>query len=133
MNRRRSKRCSKRRNGFTLLEVLLVLVILVILASMSTVFIRGAGQRARRNAAEAQIGAFGNALNMYEIDYQSFPSSGEGLNALRVPPQGGAPYLDKDPPLDPWGSPYQYESNFDSFRVWSLGPDKNPGTEDDVG
>ncbi len=129
MNRRRSKR----RNGFTLLEVLLVLVILVILASMSTVFIRGAGQRARRRAAEAQIGAFDNALKMYEIDFQNYPTSSEGLNALRVPPQGGAPYLDKDPPLDPWGSPYQYESNGDGFRVWSLGPDKNPGTGDDVG
>ncbi|MCA9214411.1 MAG: type II secretion system major pseudopilin GspG [Planctomycetales bacterium] len=128
MSRRRS-----RRTGFTLLEVLLVLVILVILGSMATVFIRGAGQRARRRAAEAQISAFDNALKMYEIDFQRYPDSSEGLNALRFPPQGGAPYLDKDPPLDPWGSPYQYTSDGDSFRIWSLGPDGNPDTGDDVG
>ncbi|MFC1758524.1 type II secretion system major pseudopilin GspG [Planctomycetota bacterium] len=129
----RNRRRSKRRNGFTLLEVLLVLMILVILASMTTLFIRGAGQKAKRRAAEAQIGAFGQALDMYEMDYGSFPGPSEGLQALRTPPQGGAPIVNKEIPLDPWGSPYQYEFVGDTYRIWSLGPDKNPGTEDDVG
>lgn len=129
MKRRRSK---NRRSGFTLLEVLLVLVILVILGSMATVFIRGAGQRARYNAAKAQISAFENVLKMYEVDFQMYPTSSEGLSVLRMPPNGGAPYLDKDPPLDPWGNPYQYESTGDQYRIWSMGPDRQSDTGDDI-
>jgi general secretion pathway protein G len=99
---------------------------------MATVFIRGAGQRARYNAAKAQISAFENALKMYEVDFQMYPGSSEGLNALRMPPNGGAAYLDKDPPLDPWGNPYQYSSDGDSGMIWSMGPDRQSETGDDI-
>ena len=125
MNRRRRNR----RSGFTLLEVLLVLVILVILGSMATVFIRGAGKRARYNAAKAQISGFEDAIEMYEIDNLGFPST---LQDLRSPPAGYDPYLNKEIPVDPWGNPYQYESDGENFRIWSLGPDGSDGTADDI-
>lgn len=123
---------SRRRPGFTLLEVLLVLVILVILASTSALFIRGAGKRARYNAAKAQIAAFETALDAYEMDHTAYPTSAEGLQVLRTPPSGTDPYLNKEIPLDPWGGQYMYESTGEAYRIWSAGQDRVEGTADDV-
>lgn len=131
-----SKNRRARRKGFTLMEVLLVLVILVILGSMAGMFIRGAQKRAREDAARAQIGLFENAIEMYELHLQRYPSPSEGLEGL-VQSTGdsrwGGPYLDKAVPMDPWGNPYQYELvNEDMYRIWSFGPDGVDGTPDDI-
>lgn len=127
---RARRRNNRRRRGFTLMEVLLVLVILVILGSMAGVFIRGAQKKARADAALSQIGAFENAIKMYELNVMSYPTA---LEDLRMPPQGGDPYLDKDIPLDPWGNPYQYQLvDAETYRIWSLGPDGVDGSADDI-
>ncbi len=135
-------RCRRRRparGGFTLMEVLLVLVILVILGSMAGVFIRGAQRKARADAARSQIGIFENAVKMYELNAQFYPSTAEGLAVLRTPPTGATaetwagPYLDREVPPDPWGNPYQYELiDQDTYRIWSMGPDGIDGSEDDI-
>ncbi len=116
------------------MEVLLVLVILVILGSMAGVFIRGAQKKARADAALSQIGAFENAIKMFELNVMSYPTS---LEDLRQPPSDAAgwsgPYLDREVPLDPWGNPYQYELlDQDTYRIWSFGPDGIDSTDDDV-
>jgi len=116
-----------RRRGFTLMEVLLVLVILVILGSMAGVFIRGAQKKARIDAATAQIGAFENAIKMFELNVMSYPAMNQGLDALRMDTGDAGwtgPYLDREIPPDPWGNPYQYELiDQDTYRIWSWGPD----------
>ena len=70
MDRYRRRRPT--RQGFTLMEVLLVLVILVILGSMATMFIRGAQRKARADAARSQIGIFDNAVKMFELNALSY-------------------------------------------------------------
>lgn len=130
-----SRRPRCRRHAFTLMEVLLVLVILVILGSMAGVAIRSSQRNARIDAAKAQIGVFENAVKMYELHVQSYPTTAEGLQSLRQSSvQGWAgPYLDKEVPLDPWRNPYQYECDGgDYYRIWSMGPDSNNGTDDDI-
>ena len=119
----------RRRQGFTLMEVLLVLVILVILGGMASVFIRGAQQNARLDAARSQLGLFESAIKMFELNNTRYPTSNEGLQALRTPQQ----YLDKDIPMDPWGNEYQYQSDGNTYSIWSLGPDRTDGTQDDIG
>ena len=104
---------------------------------MASVFIRGAQKKARADAAQAQIGLFENAIKMYEMHVQSYPTTSQGLQALRQPageiPGWSGPYLDKEVPLDPWGNPYQYELiNPDTYRIWSLGPDGMDGSADDI-
>lgn len=127
-----------RRSAFTLIEVLLVLVILTILVSMSVVGIRGARRRAQIDAARTQIGLFDSAVRMYDAGVNSFPATQQGLEALRSAPADAAgwsgPYLTTDIPADPWGQPYQYElsSDGETYRIWSTGPDKVDGTEDDI-
>jgi general secretion pathway protein G len=62
-------------------------------------------------AAQAQIASFQTALTAYHMDTSYYPSSEEGLDALRRDPGRtgwDGPYLLQDVPLDPWGHPYRY-------------------------
>lgn len=137
-------RSRHRKGGFTLIEVLLVLVILVILASFAVVQFTGVRRRANLQAAKAQVDLCTSALKMYELAITSYPSTTQGLAALRYRPQDlpdpnkwDGPYMDRDVPRDPWNNLYQYSypgnHNPDSFDVWSFGPDGVNGTPDDIG
>lgn len=137
---KRSRKQSRQR-AFTLIEVLLVLVILVILASMGGLFVRRAQQGAMINAAKTQIGSFKNCIETYQLSIRNYPSTSAGLQALLIAPSDlpnparwNGPYFDlKEIPLDPWDKPYQYQLvDNDNYLIWSLGPDKADGTEDDI-
>ncbi len=134
----------RRKGGFTLIEVLLVLVILVILASFAVMQFTGVQRRARIQAAATQIGLLKTPLDTYEMSIGSYPTTAQGLEALRAQPADLAnpakwdgPYLKSEVRLDPWDHPYQYASpgthNPDGYDVWSYGPDGANGTEDDIG
>jgi general secretion pathway protein G len=137
----------RRRGGFTLIEVMLVLMILVIIASTAYIAVRPMRKKAQIKAAFNQIKAFEPALEAYEMDLNEFPSTNHGLEALLSPPSDLAdqdkwfgPYLSGNTvPLDPWRNPYQYEypgkqNQIQDFPdIWSMGPDKRDGTDDDVG
>ncbi len=142
MNRRFA---SRRRRGFTLIEVLLVLVILVLLASMSVPLYQSYQRQANFKAAKSQIGLFETAIEGFQLNIGSYPTTEQGLGALLGPPadlpnpaKWEGPYLKgNEIPLDPWGTPYQYrfpgDRNPTGYDLWSLGPDRTDGTEDDVG
>ena len=135
------KNRSNRRTGFTLIELLLVMVIIVILASIVVPKMSGISQRGNKTKATAEIGSFKTAIQEFEIDCGRFPTSDEGLAALKQAPagvqnfkQGG--YMD-DIPNDPWGHPYVYkcpgQHHPDGFDVYSVGPDGQAGSDDDIG
>ncbi len=131
------------RGGFTLIEVLLVLVILVTLASLAVTAYDGIRKRANIDAATVQIDLFKNQLTLYRHSVRDYPETDQGLEALRNPPANlgdlpwDGPYMEGAVPVDPWGNPYQYEKpgryNTESYDLWSFGPDKDDGTEDDIG
>ena len=124
----------RRRNAFTLVEVLLVLAILVILGAMVGVGVTQVQKNANKKAAQGQVGMLDEVINLYRVDIGAFPQSLDDLNTppqdLRNPDKWNGPYLKKDLPLDPWGNDYQYENQGDDFRVWSLGPDGVEGNDD---
>jgi len=130
--------------GFTLIEVLLVLVILVTLASFAVNAYDGIRRKANINAAKVQIGLFESQLALYQLSMKDYPSTDQGLEALRNPPSDLAnpdswdgPYLEKPVPPDPWGNPYQYQypgkNNQAKYDLWSFGPDMDDSTADDIG
>ena len=134
------QRKTHRRSGFTLIEVLLVLVILVVLGSMVGIFVRRAQKTADINATKTQLGLFAETLEFYQLEMKNYPTTQQGLEAMRTAPSDlpnpdrwAGPYLKSDVPLDAWDQEYQYELlDPDTFRIWSLGPDGQDGTDDDI-
>ena len=123
-----------RRVGFTLLELLVVILIIGLLTGIVAPRFLGQVSRSEVTTARAQLDSFRKALEAYRIDNGRYPTTAEGLSALVSAPAGqtrwNGPYLQGDVPLDPWTSPYQYQSpapNGRDYQVLSYGHDRAPG------
>jgi general secretion pathway protein G len=128
----------RRRSGFTLLELVVVIIVLGLLAGIVAPQIIGRLSEAKSTTARTQIELLSVALDGYRLDNGSYPTTDQGLAALRakptrspVPSNWRGPYLRKDVPLDPWGRAYLYrapgERNAGAFDLESLGRDGKPG------
>ncbi len=132
----------KRRNrGFTLIEMLIVMVILGLLAALVAPRMFGKVGKSKQKAAKAQIALFETALDAYRLDTGRYPTTDQGLQALRVKPSGvekwDGPYLPKDIPLDPWGHRYVYRSpgahgDYDILSLGADGAEGGEGEDEDV-
>jgi general secretion pathway protein G len=86
----------------------------------------------------------GTALDSYRLDNGAYPTSEQGLQALRekparepMPANWKGPYLRKDVPLDPWDRPFLYRApgsrNPTGYDLATLGRDgKEGGTGEDA-
>jgi general secretion pathway protein G len=138
-------RPSQRTNqAFTLLEILVVLGIIALLAGLVVTNVGHIFDTSQTDVARLFVKQSMQApLNVYKIHMGDYPTTAEGLQALITPPAKNAerwrgPYLtDSKIPTDPWGEPYQYRypgvKNKGGYDLWSKGPDKTDGTEDDIG
>ncbi len=138
-------RSKHRRSGFTMVELLIVLGILVMLFAIVGPRVLKSGKKADANVAKAQVAAFKPMLEHYHIELKSYPTTEQGLASLYHKPNDigdiltwDGPYGDGDSlPLDPWGREYKYafpstHGHSDYPDIWSVGPDGEDGTEDDV-
>ena len=123
--------------GFTLVELLVVMVIIGLLAALVVPTYMGRERKARSQAARAQIELLGTALDTFRLDVGRYPTTQEGLEALRTQPSGlerwDGPYLKKEVPTDPWGKPFVYRSpgEHGPYDLLSYGADGVPGGEGD--
>ena len=122
--------------GFTLIELMVVLVIIGVLAALIVPNVLDRADDARVTAARTDVNNLMQALKLYRLDNQRYPTGEQGLNALVAKPSAGPappnwrPYLDKLP-ADPWGRPYQYVNPGlkGEVDVLSLGADGQAGGE----
>jgi len=139
MRTRTQSRDRKRQGeeGFTLIELMVVIVILAILTTIVAINVMPSGQKAKITAAKADISQLEGALNLYKLNYDSYPTTAQGLQALLTAPAGvdaskyqKGGYIQKLPP-DPWGRPYLYASPgaHGEADVWTLGADGKEGGE----
>lgn len=125
--------------GFTLIEIMLVVIIIGLLSAMIIPRVGGRNEQAKKSVAKADIDInFSTALKLYELDNGSFPTTEQGLEALRtkpstspIPENWNGPYIEKKA-NDPWGRPYEYVSpgeHRSDYDLFSKG--KNEAKEDD--
>jgi len=122
--------------GFTLIELMVVLVIIGVLAALVVPNVLDRADDARVTAARTDVSNIVQALKLYKLDNQRFPSAEQGLQALIIKPTSGPipsnwkPYLEKLP-SDPWGRPYQYLNPGvkGEIDVMSFGADGQSGGE----
>lgn len=130
------------RSGLTLIEIVVVIIVLGLLAGLVGPQIIGRVSQARSETARTQIELFSVALDNYRLDNGRYPTTEQGLEALRekptiepVPNNWRGPYLKKDVPLDPWGRPYVYRNpgteNPGGYDLYTLGRDGELGGEDE--
>ncbi len=128
--------------GFTLIEIMVVVVIMGILASLVVPKLMSRTGESRVAAARVDISTVMQALKLYKLDNQRYPTTEQGLQALLTKPTSGPAangwkaggYLEKMP-KDPWGNAYQFLSPglHGEIDVISLGADGQPGgTGDDA-
>ena len=122
--------------GFTLIELMVVLVIIGVLAALIVPNVLDRADDARATAARTDVNNLMQALKLYKLDNQRYPTGEQGLQALIAKPAAAPsppnwkPYLEKLP-NDPWGRPYQYLNPGvkGEIDVMSFGADGQPGGE----
>jgi general secretion pathway protein G len=133
------------RRGFTLLEIMIVVVLISLLAGMVGLRLTGRADNAKKGIARVMVkGTLTEALEGFHLDNHFYPTTEQGLEALVEKPSSApepTEYPDdgylKEIELDPWRMPYQYVCpgvhNRNGFDLWSMGPDRQSGTADDIG
>ncbi len=134
---------ARRAAGFTLIELTVVLVITGVLAALIVPNVLDRTDDARATAARTDVHNIMQALKLYKLDNQRYPTPEQGLAALvqrpSTPPVPGnwKPYLEKLP-SDPWGQPYQYlnpgiKGEVDVMSFGADGKSGGEGKDADIG
>jgi general secretion pathway protein G len=132
----------KRNTGFTLVEILIALTILVLLAGGGIVAYQKVLVNANNKAARLAVEDGRGSIELYITAMGVAPDSDEGWDALMTAPEEDTKKKNwyriiEEKPVDPWGNELKYEKiedsdSFKTFKVWSVGPDGDDGTEDDI-
>jgi general secretion pathway protein G len=151
----RRNRSAARKQGFTLIEVLLVIVIILMLAGALVVFVLPQQEGAEKNTTKLLLQNVETALDTYRLNMGRYPTTEQGLDALATKPtfeneklgeKWNGPYLKPGTKLeDPWGNKLKYELADTStagtdeasktaprYKLISVGPDGQPDTADDI-
>ena len=132
------------RSGFTLIEVLIVIAIIVALGGLVAVAVFQRRDQATADLARADMQTLKSGLDLFRLDFERWPTEEEGLAVLwdkeLLDPDSDesrwSSYLNEKMDTDRWGSEWGYRAESEIrdgyYDLWSLGPDKEEGTEDDI-
>ena len=128
-------------SGFTLLEIVIVLGIIAVILGGSIAVVGRLGEGAKLQRVTGDFNTISSAISTYKLNAGMAPSTSQGLEALVSKPSASPKpkrwtQLADEVPLDPWQHPYQYRNpgkkDPSTFEIYSIGPDGQPGTEDDL-
>lgn len=130
--RRRRRNAAK---GMSLLEIMVVITLIGLVAAAVSVAVMNQLEKGEMDTARNQAYEIGKSVELFKLQQGGYPTTAQGLSVLASPPRG-KPIMERVP-KDPWGEDYIYvipgQKNPGKFDVRSKGPDKQEGTEDDVG
>lgn len=134
------------RAGFTLIEVMIVIAIVLALMGLVGVALFGQRDQAKKQMAEVDLKNVERGLKLFRLDYDRYPKDEEGLAVLwdksKLDPEADQAkwkkYLESPLPQDRWSHDWQYKqvtthsSDETMYDLWSMGPDGQDGTDDDI-
>ena len=130
------------RKAFTLMEVMLAIAMISLLAYLVVSNVDTLMTSSQTKVADSFVnGSLATPMMAFKLSTGRFPTTEEGLQALQKAPEAlrdrwDGPYI-RTLPNDPWGNPYQYrfpaQKSTDGYDVWSMGPDAQNETDDDIG
>lgn len=138
------RRRNMRRRGFTLIEVMIVIGIILALSGLIGVALFARRDEAKVSLAKTDLNSIRQALDLFRLDFERWPTDEEGLAVLwdKTALDADADetrwkkYLASPMPKDRWGNEWGYRSQSDmfegSYEIWSFGPNGVEGDEDDI-
>ena len=131
----RARRRALAPRGMSLLEIMVVITLIGLVAAAVSVAVMNQLEKGEMDTARNQAFEIGKSVELYKLQQGSYPSTAQGLSVLASPPKG-KPIMERIP-KDPWGEEYIFvipgQKNSGKFDIRSKGPDRQEGTEDDVG
>jgi general secretion pathway protein G len=126
-----------RQAGMSMIEIMIVVSLLGILMGYIVKNVMDSANQAKIDQVQIAFGNLVTNLQMYKVHTNKFPNSEQGFKALMQNPGGDVkgwrgPYSEENKLNDPWGEPFEYESDGRQFKITSKGPDQTLGTEDDI-
>lgn len=130
-----------RRSGFTLIEVLIVIAIIVALSGLVGVALFQRRDEAKVDLVKTDLNTIKSGLDQFYLHFDRYPTDEEGVEVLWDKTMLDDPeledkwrgYLQAKMEKDRWGNEWGYEQlAYNSYRVWSIGPDGEEETEDDI-
>ena len=133
------------RSGFTLIEVMIVIAIVLALSGLIGVALFRQRDSAKVDLVKTDMNSLKQGLKLFYMDFDRYPTDEEGLKALwdktsiadETEAAKWKKYLSEPMASDRWGSPWGYRQISEHgdetvFDLWSYGPDKQEGTDDDL-
>ncbi len=139
--------------AFSLIEIMIVLAIMLVLAGIVGFAVFGQRDKADIQATRVQLESFESAMEIFRLDFRRYPTEEEGISVLwskeTLDPDADTAawtiYMETPVARDLWGSEWGYSTEADEFAlndedtptgptfdIWSFGPDKEDGTDDDI-
>jgi general secretion pathway protein G len=129
----KQSKTQSRSKAFTLIELMVVILILAILAALIIPKVVGRTDDAKRQQASTNMTELGKALDAFRLDCDRYPTTEDGLEALREAPADvtnwHGPYIKKAIPMDPWQHEFEYESDGKTYVIRCYGADGTEGGE----
>ena len=114
------------KNGFTLVELLIVIAILALIAGVTIVLVINSLKDSRDSTRIQEVEAIAEALNYYALDNGSFPCEADGYNGM-IGVGGTIDTLLEDympsVPADPTHDGSDYFYYFDAYHGCNGGPE----------
>ncbi len=118
-------------DGFSLIELMVEIVIMGLLTTVVVINVLPSSDRAMVDKVRVDISRLDQALELYRMETQRYPSTDEGLDILAASAKDGLRRegIIKDLPTDPWGNAYQYlyPGEHGRYDIFSYGADGRLG------